>query len=63
MTGLLLTIMVGVCEVVNFLVLISSKDVIQIVINFMGLVVITEFEEFLSESIRDENVKKFLATD
>lgn len=63
MTGLLLTIMVGVCEVVNFLVLISSKDVIQIVINFMGLVVITEFEEFLSESIRDENVKKLLATD
>jgi hypothetical protein len=63
MTGLLLTIMVGVCEIVNFLVLISSKNVIDIVINFMGLVVITEFEDFLSESVRDENVKKMINTD
>ena len=47
--------MVGVCEVVNFLVLICSQNVIDIVINFAGLVVFTEFEEFLSVSVRDEN--------
>lgn len=55
--------MVGVCEIITFLVLISSKNVIDIVINFMGLVVITEFEDFLSESIRDENVKKMINRD
>jgi hypothetical protein len=55
--------MVGICEIINFLVLISSKNVIDIVINFMGLVVITEFEDFLSESIRDENVKKMINRD
>ena len=62
-TGLLLTLMVVCCELVNFLVLICSRDTLEIVINFMGLVVIAEFEEFLSASLQNDRIKRMLEND
>ena len=47
-TGLMLTFVMIILEILTYLVLISSTGVIDIMTNFMGLVIICEFEEFLS---------------
>ena len=47
-------------EIVCFLVLVGSVNTLEIVRNFMALVIIAQFEDFLYLSLRDEPVKELL---
>jgi len=44
-------------ESVCFMVLVASENTLDIVRNFMALVVVAEFEDYLYLSLRDEPVK------
>lgn len=60
LTGLTQTLIIGMIELVNTMVLISAKDSLSIMLNFMGLLIISEFDNYLYASLRDEPVKKLL---
>jgi hypothetical protein len=47
-------------EFICFVVLVGSTGTLSIMQNFIGLVIIADFEEFLYLSLRDEPVKHLL---
>ena len=50
-------------ESVCFMVLVASENTLDIVRNFMALVVVAEFEDYLYLSLRDEPVKQLLSNE
>ena len=59
-TGILVTSIHMMLELLTFLVLTISTDTLQIVINFMGLVAISEFEDYVAQSVNIDNYKSRL---
>jgi hypothetical protein len=59
-TGILVTSIHMMLELLTFLVLTISTDTLQIVINFMGLVAISEFEDYVAHSVNIDNYKSIL---
>ena len=59
-TGILVTIIHMMLELLTFLVLTISTDTLQIVINFMGLVTISDFEDYVAKSVIIDYYKPIL---
>jgi|688.fasta_scaffold122875_1 hypothetical protein len=59
-TGMLVTTIHMMLELLTFLVLSVSTGTLDIVINFMGLVAISEFEDYTAESLNNDNYKSVL---
>ena len=59
-TGMLVASIHMMLELLTFLVLTISTDTLDIVINFMGLVAISEFEDYVADSLNNDNIKDVL---
>ena len=59
-TGILVTSIHMMLELLTFLVLTISTDTLQIVINFMGLVTISDFEDYVAKSVIIDYYKPIL---
>ena len=59
-TGMLVASIHMMLELLTLLVLTISFDALQIVINFMGLVAISEFEDYVASSVNIDNYKSVL---
>jgi hypothetical protein len=47
-------------EIVNFIAIMSSQTVVNVVMNFLALVVISEFDDFFYQALGDDDCKIFL---
>lgn len=63
MSGLLQACMIMVVETVNFLAILNAVTVLDIVMNFMALAVISEFDDTFYEALGDEDYGKKLLKD
>lgn len=60
LAGLLQASIIMLIEFVNFLAILTSFTVLDVVMNFLALVVISEFDDFFYCSLRDEPLKELL---
>jgi hypothetical protein len=60
LAGLLQATIIIFIEFVNFLAILTSFTVLDVVMNFLALVVISEFDDFFYCSLRDEPLKELL---
>jgi hypothetical protein len=60
LAGLLQASIIILIEFVNFLAILTSFTVLDVVMNFLALVVISEFDDFFYCSLRDEPLKELL---
>jgi sugar phosphate isomerase/epimerase len=62
--GMVQATMVIAVEIANILVLLAAPDVIEVILNFIAIAIIAEFDDFIFKNIRDENkLKKILNDD
>ena len=47
-------------EIANLLVICASSDTLGIVQNFVAIVIVTEFDNFVYESMREESFRQLL---
>ncbi len=59
--GLLQTIVIGLVEIVNFIAIMSSGTVVNVVMNFLALVVISEFDDFFYQALGEDDCKIYLS--
>ena len=60
LAGLLQATIIIFIEFVNFLAILTSFTVLDVVMNFLALVVISEIDDFFYCSLRDEPLKELL---
>lgn len=60
MSGLLQATIIIFIELVNFIAILTSFTVLDVTLNFLALVVISEFDDFFYCSLRDEPLKELL---
>lgn len=53
--GFLQTIVIVCVEVVNFIAIMSSQEITSVVMNFLALVVISEFDDFFYQALNSED--------
>ena len=61
LTGLLQASVVYVIEVVNFALVLASNTHIDIVLNFIVLVIISQFDDFFYQTYTDLEFKKVIS--
>jgi len=60
LSGFLQATVIYIVEMVNFLAILTSFTVLDIVMNFLALVVISEFDDFFYEALRNEPLQDLI---
>jgi hypothetical protein len=63
MSGLMQTVCIFVVELVNVLAIMTSTQVLDVVMNFLALVVISEFDDFFYAALGNKEEAKAFLTD
>jgi hypothetical protein len=50
-------------EAANIIVLLAAPDVIEVILNFIAIAIIADFDDFIFKNIRDENKLKTILFD
>jgi Na+-transporting NADH:ubiquinone oxidoreductase subunit NqrB len=60
LVGLLQTVSIFVIEIVNFIVILTSSNYLETVMNFMALAVIADFDDAFFSSLGEEDLKQIV---
>ena len=60
LSGFLQASMIFVVESVNFMIILAAKEYSEIVMNFMAIAIISEFDDFFYRAIGDDPLKALL---
>lgn len=61
LAGFMQATMIFVVEVVNFFAILTATSILDVVMNFMALAIIAEFDDFFFAALGDDDGKKLLA--
>ena len=56
MIGLCQTIVLMICEFVNLVILCTNQSILEIIMNFLAIIVITEFDDVFFYMVQDEKL-------
>ena len=60
LAGFMQATMIYVVEIVNFFAILTATSILDVVMNFMALAIIAEFDDFFYAALGEDDAKKML---